>query len=122
MARWLLFTAILATTQCASSPSEPNAMSIDPAYANLRTRVSETGTIQVIVGIRVDGTPTEAAIARAQDDLMASLPADHVEEASRFTSIPFIVLRVDAAGLNALIASPGVTSIEEDVASPSNCV
>ena len=118
MQRWFLFVVMVSAIACASSPSQPNAMSTDATYPELRQRVVEAGTLQVIVGVKVDPPGSPANIRKAQDQLIASLAAENVELASRFEAIPFVVLRVDAAGLDALIASSLVTSIEEDEASP----
>lgn len=111
--------SFLVALACASSPSQTSAMATDTTHTELRRRVAETGQLQVIVGIEVDPPVIAENIRKAQDELIQSLPAEHVVEASRFEAIPFVVLRVDANGLDAVIASPLVTSIEEDEASPS---
>lgn len=117
MSRWVVSLSLvnlLTLGACASSPSQPNSMSTDEAYPELRRRIVETGRLQVIVGVSVDAPERPESIRESLDELIDSLPSEHVEEASRFESIPFIVLRVNAAGLDALIASALVTSIEED--------
>ncbi len=84
MQRWFLFVVMVSAIACASSPSQPNAMSTDATYPELRQRVVEAGTLQVIVGVKVDPPGSPANIRKAQDQLIASLAAENVELASRF--------------------------------------
>lgn len=97
----------------------------------LRRKV-EAGPIRVIVRLASAGGPETAlltareveggrrAIARAQQALVASLPTTGCQMTSRFRTIPFAALEVDAQGLAALERSPAVAELWEDrIAIPS---
>lgn len=118
--RWFASALVLAAhaIACASSPSQRSGMPTDPTHIELRERVVERGTLQVIVGVSAQPPASPESIRTAQDELITSLEDENVELAHRFEAIPFVVLRVDAAALDALLASPLVVSIEEDATVP----
>jgi len=117
-----LFWAVLAVSLLAISPlgnPGPGAAqappSVDPA---VRASV-QSGRTRVIVELRVSmgGEPAarDAAIAQAQDAVLARLPGSHASVARRFTSIPMLALEVDGAGLAALEAmADAVVSVQPD--------
>jgi hypothetical protein len=81
--------------QLAGSPAGPR---IDP---EVRTRL-QTGPVRVLVELRVDAAGDPAAIARAQDAVLARLPREHATVARRYASIPLLALEIDQAALPAL--------------------
>ncbi|HYH87554.1 MAG TPA: S8 family serine peptidase, partial [Pyrinomonadaceae bacterium] len=99
-------------------------------FDSLREKAQAAGAVRVIVGLRSgfepEGElPTFAAvqaqrrgISDAQDELLARLPATGRGSITRFETVPYIALEVDADGVQALRASPVVTSIVEDVHIP----
>ncbi len=58
-----------------------------------------------------------AAIAAAQDELIAALTAGHVEVNTRMTLFPQLALTVDEPALRQLAASPLVAAVEENALS-----
>lgn len=111
--------------------AEPLASSAEPAVArtlaDLRAMASQTGTVRVIVGLRVPFAGegllgvTEAAqqrseIAAANSSLLRSIPKLGVKTGriKTFESIPFMALEVDGNELEELASLTNVTSIEED--------
>lgn len=74
-----------------------NAPIVDP---DVRTQAA-AGRARVIVELRVPeaGALRDEAIARAQDALLARVPAVLVR---RYQSVPLLALEIDAAGLHAL--------------------
>lgn len=101
--------------------------------AEVLERVRTEGAAPVIIqvttgaGFRPEGAlaaaeaqQQRADIVRAQNGVAALLASVGVGNAVRFTTIPFLAARVNAAALAALQASPLVVSIEEDsVAAPT---
>lgn len=114
----------------AEAASPPHVL---PATCNaFLAKAGDGGTARVIVGLQTARTfipegdlPTDhqvqvqrGAIRVAQAALLNSLAAHSVTVHTAYRSIPFVALEVDEAALQALIASPLVASIEEDVAVP----
>ena len=54
-------------------------------------------------------------IARAQESLLSQLASYEVSDVTQFRYVPYVALKVDKAGLQHLLASSLVSSIEEDV-------
>jgi subtilisin family serine protease len=104
-----------------SGPGIPSA-----AIAEARAR----GSVRVIVGLDVAFAPESslglsavqsqrASIARAQNAVLARVMRAKLSAVRRFNYIPFMVLEVDEADLQALAASQEVTDIQIDaVAKP----
>ena len=91
------------------------APTIDPA---VRAAV-QSGRARVIVELHLPagGEPAarEAAIARAQDAVIARLPAPHASVIRRYASIPMLALEVDGTGLAALEAmADAVVRVQPD--------
>jgi len=100
---------------------------------DLRARVRDDGHLRVIVGLDVApepgrdpaGSAADAAyrgrVASAQQMVLNALPVVtglNGDSVKRFMFIPFMALDVDPAGLEYLLRTPAVISIEEDVALP----
>lgn len=120
------------STQPASSPAataQPGGATPAAVPDALWKKVREDGTVMVIVTLNVPYQPESqlgsqreidaqrAAIAAAQDDLVASLTEGHVEVNTRMTLFPQIALTVDEPALRQLAASPLVAAIEENALS-----
>ncbi len=102
------------------------------ALPALALQAQEEGTVRVIVELDVPFVPegelpSEAKvedqqenIGDAQDELLDSLAPSEGEAVAveTFEAIPYVVLEVDAAGLQALAENPAVTDIQQDVPSP----
>jgi subtilisin len=100
----------------------------DNTYGPLIERALEKGTIQVIVGIKLNGplhlegdlstdqiALQRADIKSAQRALKDSLAGYKVDVYTEYDIIPYLAASVDPEALSALIASPLVVSIEEDI-------
>jgi subtilisin family serine protease len=91
------------------------------------TSVETEGSVRVIVGLQAAFQPEgslrslgelqsqQAAIADAQDGLLSRMSGFGATAVKRYTSIPFLAMEVNAAGLQYLLAVPEVTTIQEDV-------
>lgn len=90
----------------------------------LLARVSERGTIRVIIGLDADfdlhGSLNEAqiqaqglGIAAAQNRVLSQLSGD--ASATRYRTIPYMALTVHRADLQSLLSIPNVTSVQEDM-------
>jgi subtilisin family serine protease len=91
------------------------------------TSVETEGSVRVIVGLSAAFQPEgslrslgelqsqQAAIAGAQDGLLRRMSGFGATAIKRYTSIPFLAMEVNAAGLQYLLAEPGVVTIQEDV-------
>ena len=113
----------VATAQSVSQSSPQNA-------AELLANVHARGHIRIIVGMALDFRPEGAlageeaaeqqrlSIAQAQGHLLDQLASYNVDGVKEFHYIPYMALQVDEAALQHLLASPLVSSIEEDVAVP----
>jgi len=93
----------------------------------LEALARDEGRIPVIVRVRTGFTPeTELsgfaaanqreAIASAQRAVLADVPG--AERVWRFESVPMVSMQVTAAGVRALLDSPDVEAVYEDVARP----
>ena len=116
----------------ADGPAAPDSAPRLAALPHLRQQAQDEGTVRVIVELDASFTPEgelrtdsqveeqQEEIEQAQEDLIESLPLAEGEVASAetFESIPYVVVEVDAAGLEALADNPAVAGIQEDVPSP----
>ena len=97
-------------------------------YAGLVSKAGKTGGVRVIVGVNgkfaTDSAPAgtdtpsqRAAIAGAQDLVLSELAAKKASPVSfyKYKYIPYMAMRVNAAALQALASSSGVSTIQEDV-------
>ncbi|MCX5870408.1 MAG: S8 family serine peptidase [Deltaproteobacteria bacterium] len=126
---WAAERALLANPD---GPTLAAASANDRAMANkltrLRTKARESGNVRLIVGVRTAFAPegklaaVEAAtqrldIGKAQAAVLRRLAVVHGREkkVSRFTTIPFLGLEVNAAEFETLASDSNVLSIEEDV-------
>jgi len=99
-----------------------------PELARLTEKVATTGTVNVIVGLKLpepykpeskalDSAAIDrqrAAIAQARDALMASLRNTKAVMYGKWDPLPSAALRVDAAALKLLGQSSLITTIKED--------
>jgi hypothetical protein len=99
-----------------------------PELARLTEKVAKTGTVSVIVGLKLpepykpESKSTDpaaidrqrAAIAQARDALMASLRNTTAAMYAKWDPLPSAALRVDAAALKLLGQSSLITTIKED--------
>jgi len=83
---------------------------------DLIAKAERQGTLRVIVELKLDpsGTPDRAAIAEAQDLVVAELSGTNHRVLRRFTTVPFIGLEVSPDALRRLRQSPRVIGIRED--------
>src|SRR5262245_53885875 len=108
----LLAMAPLGAPGCGAAQAAPT---VDPAVR----AALQSGRARVIVELRIaaagDLSAREAAIARAQDAVLARLPQSHASVARRYATIPMLALEVDGAGLAALEAmADAVVSVQPD--------
>lgn len=98
-----------------------------PVLGDLRFKSKDAGTVPVIVGLRMRHSPDavlaresqasqRTRIAELQQALLAELPDQDLRNVKRFRYSPFLAATVTPEGLERLINSEQVTSIEEDVA------
>ncbi len=104
---------------------EPSARAL--AFDVLAGRLAESGTLPVIVRLRVAFAPEgelrdavevgdqRAEIARAQGTIERALAGTGASHLRKFPYIPFVALRVNVTALEALRRSPWVESVVEDV-------
>ncbi len=134
--------ALLALFVAAPLPGQPSGLASAagqlglPAAGHqlkvLRALAQDEGTVRVIVELDIPFTPegelsTGAKVAvqqqeieQAQQEVLDSLPPAEGEPAPprTFDAIPYVVLEVDAAGLEALADHPAVADIQQDIPSP----
>ena len=95
----------------------------------LLAKANSIGTVRVIVKLKVADyqpenklssvqtvTNQHNAIAQTQQQLVNNLTNYSLAGVKKFTTIPYIAMQVNAAGLKALLDNPAVVRIEEDVA------
>jgi len=107
-----------------SPPEQPQAPSMTaPDIGRMMERAQQSGSVRVIVGLRMDTRPegelsSEARVAQrsnisaAQDSVMSRLSNARVTR--EYETIPFLALDVDEEQLNQLLSLPNVTSIVPD--------
>src|SRR5262245_34053177 len=92
---------------------------------DLSAPIRESGEVRVIVGLetsddiaqiaeRIPDEAKEQAVAARQNRLLQRLARHNARNVTRLRHHHFLALTVDAAGLDALLADPEVTSISED--------
>jgi subtilisin len=102
------------------------------AFDALREKALNAGAVRLIVGLRADFEPEGAlasaaavlaqrrGIATAQEAVLSRVPVlARGAAVKRFETVPYVALEVDAGGVEALRASPEVSSVEEDVPVPA---
>src|SRR5262249_56352730 len=96
---------MLAALTGAWSASGTNDPVIDP---DVRTAV-DTGTVRVLVDLRV-GSAEMSAIARAQEDALRRLGGTGARLVRRYSSAPLLALEIDASALSRLQAMPDLVA------------
>jgi hypothetical protein len=107
--------ALLIGMMLLAAPGRATAQ-VTATFDELVAKAERQGTLRVIVELKVDSTgpPTGAAIADAQDRLLAELGGTSHRLIRRFSTVPFIALEVSPDALRRLAASPRVSGISED--------
>ncbi|WP_295446853.1 RCC1 domain-containing protein, partial [uncultured Thiodictyon sp.] len=119
LGRGMARDSLAATGTAPAAGFEPSAV---PTAAALRDQVARDGWVRVGVDLRQPGdavAPLDAAhtairqddLERTAQDLLFALPDGSYEALPRVTGAPSLTLRVDAAGLDALLASPLVAAV-----------
>lgn len=117
--------ASLVPLQAAPAAVAPPPNNLAPLLEQARAE----GTVRVIVGLRLpapfqpEGKLAHAAaraqrsaIAEAQREIATLLEGLNAHLYRRYRAIPYVALRADEAALRALLGSPLVAQVEEDVA------
>jgi hypothetical protein len=110
LALCLLLTLSLALGQAAAGLTAPGAAAATHADS-LRAQVAAAGWVTVRVEM---GAPERAAaddLEQAAQDLLFTLPAGSYDTVERAASAASLTLRVDAAGLDALLGSPWAAAV-----------
>jgi hypothetical protein len=114
-----------------ATPEPPVSAQRAQQFERLAATVSGRGIAPVIVGVRaafsaqaaLEGAEAELAqqarIAQAQAEVRRALSGTGAANLRAYRFIPYMAMQVDAAALEALRASPWVTSIAEDVPIPA---
>jgi len=140
LASWLIlaggsrvFKSVEAIASQAQNPQldlTSRSQATEQTFAELAVKAQTEGRVRVIVGLRTafetEGTLSSAAevqtqrlgIAEAQNTLLDRMTAYNAASVKQFSSIPFLALEVDAAGLQHLRASSDVVTVQEDIAVP----
>ena len=104
---------------------------IPEQHKALLNKARQNGSVMVIVGLALPNsfqaegdlsssavvTEQRAAIAQRQQALLQSLAQYNLNAYATYQTVPAIALKVDAAGLQALLASAQVATIQEDALS-----
>lgn len=104
----LLTMALTCIAQGCTLSDDHAACSAHPLFQEL---VADQGTLQVIVTL--SGEPTET-VTDLQDRLLNELEGTELEVVRRYDNFPLLTLRVGAAALCRLLASPLVEAIQVD--------
>jgi len=109
LALCLTLALSLALGQAAAGLTVPAAAAMSSAAA-LRAQVGAAGWVIVRVALRVPATAAEDLEQTAQD-LLFALPAGSYDGVERAAGSASLTVRVDAAGLDALLGSPWAASV-----------
>ncbi|MFB1489357.1 MULTISPECIES: fibronectin type III domain-containing protein [unclassified Thiocapsa] len=98
---------LLGATQPISSSTSTHAAAV------LRERVANDDWIHVRVEVRSSDDTTGRAdvIDQITNDVLFAMPLESYQDVQRQTGSPSLLLRVDAAGLDALLTDPSVASV-----------
>ena len=118
----LLWALLLGGVHTWSNQRPALALDDRPGYDRFAAQIAARGHAAVIVGVAVPGyavgvaSTQEAAIADAQQALLARLAAYAVSDVTTYLYIPHLALTVNSvAALDALYADPAVVAVEEDI-------
>ncbi|HKG11792.1 MAG TPA: S8 family serine peptidase [Pyrinomonadaceae bacterium] len=107
------------------------SLEVARAFDSLHEKALAAGAVRVIVRLRAEFEPEgtlpgatavfaqRRGISSSQDAVLALVPAASRRFVKRFETVPYVALEVDAAGVEALRASPEVAGVEEDVPVPA---
>ena len=128
-------TVLVGTEIVVQRPIDCRPIFANTPYEELLGTAQSEGSASIIVGLTLDGHADDdggvvtkasdsdqapkiphAAIATAQDALLASLAAAgaRVTDVGRMENIPFVAMHIDAVGLTKLKNTCGVGTVEED--------
>ncbi len=117
---------LLLITLPLTMPHNHQSVATVQAQDDLLASVQQHGTVRVMVGLDVAFQPEgelassqavadqQAAIQQTQQTLIQRLATYNVRNVRHFETIPFVVMDVDEAALQALASDPSVSSITED--------
>jgi len=110
----LLLTLSLALGQAAAGLTVPGDAAATHAAA-LRAQVAAAGWVTVRVDLHASeqtaAAPVEDDLEQTAQDLLFALPAGSYDTVERAAGSDSLTLRVDAAGLDALLGSPWTVSL-----------
>jgi hypothetical protein len=125
----LLLFALSSTGPAASGVSAQGVFPQPPDTSELVAKATAEGHVLVIAGLRLatDFRPEGALaspaaiddqrndIALARQALLGGLAGYNAEAYASWDSVPYVALKIDAAAVQQLAASPLVTTIQEDI-------
>jgi subtilisin family serine protease len=125
----LVAPAVIAVPAAPAGAVLPGAIDIElpGGHADLAARIAEEGRIRVIVGLRTTYTPEGVLgdggvdaqrdrIVRVTDGLERELDGSDAGPVERLATLASVVVEVGPSGLDRLLRSPRVRSVEADVA------
>lgn len=123
----LLFLSGMAFGQ--SVPQAAAKIRTPNGYAGIAAKIKERGSVRVIVHVDTPFQPMAGPasapsrqqmdrIASAQNALLSELTAFTPRKVHQYRHIPYIFMEVDEQALNALLASPRVLALHEDIPRP----
>ena len=101
----------LGGTNAFASPAFASTTDVTELLATARV----TGGVRVIVQVRVADGADAAAIAAAQDAVLAELASTPYQLGRRYTTIPYLSVFATEPALRVLGDSPNVVSVREDL-------
>ncbi len=129
LAALLLVPAILTLPVAPAGATLPGVADVElpRGHAELSARIAEEGRVRVIVGLRTTFVPEgglaatgvdaqRERIARITDGLARELAGSDAGPVERLESLSSVVVEVGSSGLDRLLRSPRVRSVEADVA------
>lgn len=126
----LVLIIILGSYTAVQAAQSPQTDQRNVQFAALQQKTAQTGTLRIIIQLAIpeqnakqtDTSQAEkhAQIAATQQAVMTQLANTNSEVVATFTTIPYLALEVDAAGLEQLSNMSQIVAFEEDtLASPS---
>ena len=127
-----LMVGLAWSRQASAGSGNESKVTSQGGYASLSSKAQHKGAVKVIVRIRIPFTPEpmlqekgvgeqRSLNAQAQDRVIAELEGKGHKPGLlyKYKYTPFIAMTVDGPALDALLASPDVVSVEEDIPVPA---
>ena len=122
-------SAFTAQAQSILTAEQLGKIKAESGFAGLLERANSAGKAHIIVGLDTSFTPIgvlsnsqavaqEQRIASTQNTFLSQLSSLNVTNIKQFRFIPYVALTVDGTALQAILASPTVQTVEEDVPVP----